>query len=513
MKQYSVYILAFLFLSTSIYAQQDSLWHLNSSTDEEAGIDYDKALDFVSEKEAQPIIVAVIDDGVNVEHPDLVNMLWMNPKEIAGNGLDDDENGYVDDLYGWNFIGKTKEDNLEKARYVKIMESRYADRSKEEKAADPEYDKYLAVASGFQKEVETMENQAERVHKMTKYLNKVKRKHGETPSVKNIKRTFAWGGSQRLIKSKLKSGMNRNSEAFSIIYGNLDGAKKVIAERLSYHYNMDLDERAENVGDNYADVTEQYYGDNKVNYWSSGHGTHVAGIIAADASNDFGAVGICQSCKIMSVRTVPNGDERDKDVANSIIYAVDNGAKVINMSFGKSMSPNKDRVAQAIKYAEDNDVLLVHAAGNNASNNDEVGNFPNDAGATGKNWLEVGASSFKSSPSRLATFSNYGKSQVDLFAPGHMIYATYTDNGYKAISGTSMASPVVAGVAAFVWSYYPELTAAQLKQVLMNSTTPIEDAQHIPGAKDLNDVSELSVTGGIVNLYNALQEAERILGM
>jgi subtilisin family serine protease len=306
---------------------------------------------------------------------------------------------------------------------------------------------------------------------------------------------------KRLIKKSPKN--------FKTMYEDIHAGATQLKTAGKYHYNKNLNERKQNVGDDYTDVKESNYGDNDVNYFSSGHGTHVSGIIAANNTNDFGAKGICSDCKIMSIRTVPDGDERDKDVANSIRYAVDNGAQIINMSFGKSMSPNTEAVRDAIKYAQDHNVLLVHASGNSAENNDNGGNFPNDAGSTGDNWLEVGASSFNSSPMKLANFSNYGKVQVDVFAPGDQIYSTYTDNGYEAASGTSMASPVAAGVAAFVLSYYPDLTAADLKEIIMNSVVTLEEAQRIPGSKDLDLASELSVSGGVINLYKALQLAEK----
>ncbi len=496
--------------SLSGFAQKDSLWHLNATDSEEAGIDYAKAINYVSNRPMSTIVVAVIDDGVNVKHPDLKSVVWTNPDEIVGNGVDDDKNGYIDDVYGWNFIGKTKGDNLEKARYIKENGEMYRAMKGSEKKADENYDEFKAAAKDFKKERKKMVKQAKIVGHMDDYMSKVKDKHGMNPTWKEAKKVRSKGLGGFIGKRLTKRVLKKNPESFGAMYPSIHQGAGQLKEMVDYHYNPELDERADNVGDNYSDVTEKYYGDNKVNYWSSGHGTHVAGIIAADASNDFGAKGICNTCKIMSVRTVPNGDERDKDVANSIIYAVDNGAKVINMSFGKSMSPHLDRVQEAIKYAENNDVLLVHAAGNNSSNNDEKGNFPNDKIASGANWIEVGASSFGSSPTRLARFSNYGKSQVDLFAPGHMIYSTYTDNDYKAISGTSMASPVVAGVAAFVWSYFPDLTAAQIKQVLLKSATKVNNPQQIPGSKDLENLSELCVTGGIVNLFGALKEAEKV---
>ncbi|PCJ66841.1 MAG: peptidase S8 [Bacteroidetes bacterium] len=491
------------------FAQKDSLWHLNSSTATEPGIDWQKANDFVAEKEAVEIIVAVIDDGVNVDHPDLQGRIWINPAEVAGNGIDDDGNGYVDDVYGWNFIGKTKADNLEKARFLGTEKIRYATMKGSERKKDEGYEAYKTLTKEFKKEAKKTKRQAKFIGRMDGYMTALHDKYGDAPTLKQARsiraKKFA-GKTGKLITKKI---VKKDPKNFMGIYSQIHEGAEQLVPAATHHYNTALNERQANVGDNYSDVTEKYYGDNQVNYHSSGHGTHVAGIIAANSSNDFGAKGVCANCKIMSIRTVPNGDERDKDVANSIRYAVDNGAKIINMSFGKSMSPQAEVVKSAIKYAEEKNVLLVHAAGNDASDNDKGGNYPND-GAGASNWLEIGASSYRKSPMRLADFSNYGKTQVDLFAPGDEIYSTYTNNGYNPASGTSMASPVAAGVAGYVLSYYPTLTATELKSILMKSAIAMSDAQQVPGSKELKVPSEISVSGGIVNVYKALQLAEEM---
>ena len=281
----------------------------------------------------------------------------------------------------------------------------------------------------------------------------------------------------------------------------------------NYSYNTSFDPRTEFVGDEYHNLDERVYGNNQVYHGPdfSSHGTHVAGIVAADGTNNFGAKGICSSCKIMSIRNVPNGDERDKDVANGIRYAVDNGAKIVNMSFGKGYSDFPLAVKEAIGYAASKDVLLVHAAGNDGKNNDKSDNFPYDFQDAYPNWIEVGASSWKSGSKALATFSNYGKTEVDIFSPGVDIYSTTPENHYEAYDGTSMASPVLSGVAAFVWSYYPDLSAAQLKEIILKSSVPIKGRVRIPGSKRKTRAHKISKTGGLVNLPNALRLAEETL--
>ena len=249
----------------------------------------------------------------------------------------------------------------------------------------------------------------------------------------------------------------------------------------------------------------------------------MAGIIAAVRDNDLGIKGVANNVRIMSVRAVPDGDERDKDVANAIIYAVDNGASIINMSFGKGFSWDKEVVDKAVKYAAKKDVLLVHAAGNSSQNTDEEDNFPNDRyekrgwfrKKMAKNWLEIGALSWKPGENAVASFSNYAKGNVDLFAPGHQINSTTPDQNYQSLSGTSMAAPVTAGVAAVLRSYFPSLTAEQVKEIMMTTVTPVTQKVKKPGHKDgdaLVEFSSLSKSGGVVNAYLAVKKAMTVKG-
>ncbi|MEJ0033561.1 MAG: S8 family serine peptidase [Bacteroidota bacterium] len=285
---------------------------------------------------------------------------------------------------------------------------------------------------------------------------------------------------------------------------------RVIVE---YGYNENFDSR-KIVGDHYSDVYEKGYGNNDVTGPDALHGTHVAGIVAANRNNDIGIRGIANNVRIMSVRAVPNGDERDKDVANAIIYAVDNGASVINMSFGKSFSPEKEAVDKAVKYAEKKGVLLIHAAGNDSEDIDKENNFPTRAyidGKEAKNWVEIGASSFGTDAEFVASFSNYGKKGVDVFAPGVEIYSTVPDNHYEIEQGTSMAAPMVTGVAALLMSYFPDLSATEIKDIIRKSTRKFDGLEvNIPGSKKKAELSDLSNTGGLVNAYEAVKMAKEL---
>jgi subtilisin family serine protease len=330
----------------------------------------------------------------------------------------------------------------------------------------------------------------------------------ENPTAEQVKAFEPKSMSEMIIIGVLSknSGMSMGE-----LYKALKEQVKQIEVRANCQYNLDYDPRSL-VGDDYNNVGERLYGNNSVAGPDAFHGTHVAGIIAAVRGNGIGVDGVASKAKIMVVRVVPDGDERDKDVANGIRYAVDNGAKIINMSFGKGFSPNKAAVNDAVEYAAKKGVLLVHAAGNSNDDNDAIANYPNDSLGGGKfaeTWIEVGASQQQSK--HLATdFSNYGQNNVDLFAPGYQIYSTAPNGGYENANGTSMAAPVVSGVAALLWSCYPNLTAVQVKQILMNSVTKHTGKVILPGTTDKVKFTELSVSGGVVNAEKALKMAATI---
>ncbi len=376
------------------------------------------------------------------------------------------------------------------------------------------FKKYLKIKSKFEKKLAAAQSQFNQIDKLyTTYMD----------ADKAIKKFL---GKDEYTKEDLDSissddeVVNRSAKILSRFkLMNLDGEKlteykKHFEQQTKYNYNVDFDPRS-TVGDDYENKKEKIYGNNKVKGPDAFHGTHVAGIVGANRKNTTGIKGIASDIKIMVLRTVPNGDERDKDVANSIYYAVNNGAQIINMSFGKAYSPYKKYVDKAIKYAEKKGVLLIHAAGNDGQNNDSIPNYPMPIYNNSKNcetWITVGASSWVKKDEFLASFSNYGKNGVDIFAPGVDIYSTTPENEYKNANGTSMASPVVAGVAALVLSYYPELSAKQLKDILLKSAVSYKDVKvNIPGTKnDKTEFKNICKTAGIVNAYNALKLAEKL---
>lgn len=516
---------ALIFMAASANAQEEPVknWFNQDAQENKVnGVSTEKAYEYLKGRASKTVIVAVIDSGTDIEHEDLKDVIWTNTAEIAGNGLDDDNNGFIDDVHGWNFIGgkdgiNVGADTYEVTREYKRLLPKYENK-KESKKADYLYwvkvrDAYLADAEKAQTQYafyDSLQSSILRYNKlMTAYLNIEKLTLNAISSVKS---------EDEVIKSAslfMKNLLPRIGDTpMEEVAESLNEAVDHFENQAKYAYSLTYNTR-EIIGDNPINLKEVGYGNNDVigKDTDNFHGTHVSGIIGAKRGNNIGIDGVANNVQIMAIRAVPDGDERDKDVANAIRYAVDNGAQVINMSFGKAFSPNKSYVDEAIKYAENKGVLLIHAAGNSGKNTDIENNYPTKYLGKKKiasNWIEVGASSWGEGDKLAASFSNYGKENVDLFAPGVQIYSTAPANEYKNAQGTSMASPVTAGVAALLLSYFPGLSAADVKDILMKSVRTFDGLMVVkPGTKDeMVDFSELSASGGIVNAYEAVKLAD-----
>ncbi|MGB0260610.1 MAG: S8 family peptidase [Flavobacteriaceae bacterium] len=417
--------------------------HTDPNADALPGMSVHRAhTSLLNEKEGSNVIVAIIDTGIDIDHEDLTGLIWVNTDEIPNNGIDDDKNGYVDDIHGWNFLGDSEGDQYELIRMLK---------------------------SG--------KDFPEKKEALKQYADKIKSEIGD--------------------------------DDLETIIGNLT--------RDVYHYNesikksLSLSWNARTTGDNPDDFSQRFYGDSDIRpkHDDESHGTHVAGIVAANRNNTLGMKGVADKVAIMALRAVPNeGDEYDKDIAMSIRYAADNGADIVNMSFGKGFSPHSDKVREAIVYAESKGVLLVNAAGNDGENIDVVPTYPNDSVDNGpevaNNLITVGAIGPSLSSRMVAPFSNYGLNNVDIFAPGAIIYSTTPSNNYNSYSGTSMAAPAVSGVAALVKSYFPKLSPNAVKKVIMESGLPISMEVRVGASGMETQLNKVSRTGKIANAYNAL---------
>lgn len=448
------------------------------------------------------VVVAVIDGGVDLNADDLQGRFWVNEDEIPGNQEDDDHNGYVDDVNGWNFIGSRsgnlKTENLEYTRIVKL---------------GPKAPGYKKAREAYDKELQFRLNDRESLQKFRNKYNSckktIKAKTGiEVSGLTDLEKVISTNqevlDAVKFLRERYEMGLTEKK-----LNARLERNKLYIEKYL----NLDFNPR-ELVGDNPENLADRNYGNPDVNGPRASHGTCSAGIIAGIRGNGIGIDGVAEHVRIMVLRVVPEGDERDKDVALAIRYAVDNGADIINMSFGKEYSPQRQFVDEALRYAEQKNVLIVHSAGNSGYNLDKNPNYPSDVyldKTEASNFMNVGASRLTLNDSLACIFSNYGRKHVDLFAPGDNIIAIDTNNYYDIHSGTSQAGPVVAGVAAVILSYYPDLKPAELIALLLETATGLKD--HKVLIPDLENETrkrvkfgKLSKSGGVVNLYQAMKK-------
>jgi subtilisin family serine protease len=495
---------------------------LDDSTDHYPGISLLRAQRelLAGKAPGKSVIVAVIDGGVDTAHSAIRPRLWTNVKEIAGNAKDDDHNGHADDVHGWNFIGgadgkDVNYDTFELTRmYVRCTGSPQTITERAMPAVDAAT--CAKVSAAYDRKKTDINSTLVQMRQIQAVLNRA------IPILKQAAGTDSLTP-ERVAAITATTPPVVASRALYLELAKQGGTPQAIAEAVTeygtqseYGLNPAFDPR-DIVGDNYADPTQRNYGNTDVTGPDAKHGTHVAGIIAAVLQDSGGPQGIADSARIMPVRTIPDGDERDKDVANAIRYAVDNGARVMNMSFGKPYSPFKSAVDEAIKYADAHGVLMIAASGNDGASLDTASNFPTPeykGGGRAANWIEVGASSWRGSDTLATSFSDYSRTKVDVFAPGEDILSTVQGGGYERLSGTSMAAPVVTGLAALIMSYYPDLTAAQVKQIILDSATRYNRASLVPGSQtgETAPFASMSATGGIVNAYNALKLAQQRSG-
>ncbi len=517
------------------YSQKN--WQLmDLAKDSVYGTSVNKAYDeLLKGKQSQQVIVAVIDAGLDTAHEDLQGHVWTNKKEIVGNGVDDDHNGFADDIHGWNFIGgkngNITQESYEAYREYYRMRGIYGgvqDSSQVAKDKMDDYHYWLKLQKSHVKDSTTTAGRAKRIISFEGIIKSADSAwepllHKDTIYITDIKTAIAADSSNKKADEVGEAVIHLYTSrhipgtiSLESLQGDASDALKSSETTLaSYGTDPNANRRAV-VGDDPFDIKDTHYGNNNVDAGVPSHGTHVSGIIAAIRNNGIGMDGITDNVLIMPVRAVPDGDERDKDIALAIRYAVDNGAEVINMSFGKPYSPGKKWVDDAFEYAAKKDVLIVKAAGNDGEDLDTSGSFPTPVYLNGKvapNVITVGASAGGPDSLLAADFSNYGQVRVDVFAPGQDVYSTVPGNKYDSYSGTSMASPVVAGIAALILEYYPKLTAEQVKYVIENSVSKYPSIMVFrPGSDTKVPFSTLSVTGGIVNAYNALQLAATLKG-
>jgi len=484
------------------------------------GMNTEKAYSKLKKKTSTTVIVAVIDSGIDIEHKDLQGKIWVNEDEIPNNGIDDDNNGYIDDIHGWNFLGSSTGENqkyarLEKTRMLAQFETRFKGKETSQipAAERAEYDLYKKLNKEINEErkgnLEALEQYKQLQMVFPAMKAQLDKQLGENFTLETVEKWNPTSPEDMQLKELAKYvAMGQLSQE------SIDEGVAYLDASANYQLNAAYDDRSY-IGDNPDDFNDVHYGNNDVEGPDALHGTHVGGIIGATRGNGLGGDGVAENIKLMSIRAVPDGDEQDKDIALAIRYAVDNGAMVINMSFGKSYSMHQQEVYDALAYADSKGVLLVHAAGNDNANVDETDNYPTSTYAFQKAklglYLTIGASTRTAKGDLAATFSNYGQTKVDVFAPGNEIYSTVPQSEYKKLQGTSMAAPMVAGVAALLKSYFPTLTMLEIKDIILSSAKSYKGSmQHLPGTDQLVDFSTLSVTGGIVDISAAIKACAKL---
>ncbi|WP_445455707.1 S8 family peptidase [Flavobacterium sp. HNIBRBA15423] len=516
-------------------------WHLNNSLN---GISLNKWHKENPKKIKEQIVIAVLDTQIDTNHEDLQDQFWVNIDEIPNNTIDDDNNGYIDDVNGWNFLGTKSGNyivwaNFEYVRFIRDWKEKFEGKKKEDvEDKDLEnfkiYSRCIAVLNYKKKYYENNQksldydifiypkakdtlkyyfpNEDYNYEKLANLYNKVKGDDKRTYSdmLNNKDEDFL------ALVYNFYSNYASNITSLEILQDKKIQTDSILKKNL----NIDYNERVF-IGDN-PNILEKGYGNNKINAKIkeirsfNTHSTEVSSIMASIRSNGLGSDGFSNNIKIMPLTISASGDEHDKDIAMAIYYAVDNGAKVINMSFGKDFSLHKEWVFEAMQYAENKNVLLVHCSSNDSRDIDRYHDYPNDIGYNKlpevvDNFISVGSISKRTDSTMVSSFSNYGKKNVDIFAPGEEIYVAIPDNQYKYDSGTSLAAPMVSGTAALIWLYYPNLTVQEVKNIILESGVTIDKMVIKPGTKDeMVHFSELCKTGKILNTYNAMKMAEEV---
>ncbi|WP_271782548.1 S8 family serine peptidase [Aquimarina algiphila] len=506
-------------------------WHIMDVLEDTIpGISLQKAYSLLEEKEViDTIVVAVIDSPIDINHEDLKPQIWCNKDEIPDNNIDDDHNGYIDDIHGWNFLGNRKGQHLNYANYESVRIIRRYDsifRNKTISQVPIQDTTFFLLYHRAKQKLKEQKIDAVKDQEYGKMLENILKTARKTLSLYFPNNNYS-------IKEldSLKQLYSKDTILQDDILRITNFIKYGFTENYIKNYNIKASERINNmlnieyydrtlIGDDSNSITDTNYGNKIVDHDLDifPHSTIVSGIIGATRNNNIGIDGITNAVKIMPLCISGFGNEHDKDIALAIRYAVDNGAKVINMSFGKEFSARKQWVNDAYKYAEKNNVLIVSSAGNNRRNlNKKNDYYPNDninnKEEVCSNFILVGASSYSMNKKLITSFSNYGNINVDIFAPGHKIKTLLPKNHYKSDSGTSISSAIVTGIIALIRSYYPDLTATEIKQILMksgNSYLIDVEIKQKDGSKKIIAFSELSKSGKIVNVYNAILMAEQI---
>ncbi len=506
-------------------------WQKDMATDTIPGISLEKAYQEIlsKKKHGKKVIVAILDTKLDIHHEDIKQQIWWNDDEIPNNGIDDDHNGYIDDMHGWNFLGNKDEDvfysNYESIRIIRKYDSLFLNKKINE---IPE--KYLKDFTLYQRAKELRKIELAKGIENKEYGDFLVNTYPKSKAL--LKRIFKHEDYTVSELDSLYKIYENDSITAALVYYMSDYKKYNLSQQwineqkrkadieMQTSLNFDFNER-KLIGDNPENIDNKGYGNNKV--WNDSipfqHAIMVSGVLASDHTNKIGIKGVSDRVTLMPLCVVSSGgDEHDKDISLAIRYAVDNGAKIINISFGKPLSLYKKWIEEAIMYASSKDVVIICSAGNNNEKiRGERTHYPNDYTIDGTeisdNLIKVGATTYLVNTKLKAGFSNYSNKHIDLFAPGYKVYTTKYGNKYDFVNGTSLSAPIVSGVAALIRSYYPSLSAAQVKTILMESGTSYDidvEIKQEDGTQKMVPFAELSKSGKVVNAYNALLMAEEM---
>ena len=531
------FILTISLYSCSLFAwgQDATFWHWKDlEKDGVHGVSLFKAQQLLTDLKLKPtpIIIAILDGGIDTAHPQIKPMLWNNPKEIPGNALDDDKNGYVDDVHGWNFLGNAAGQNINKASDEKSrIYHRYKNEFKQDKLDSSAWDvkkkqDFYTWQQAAAEIVFTDEDAANlsfikmarnAVVKMGLILIKeIEDTNFTTEQLETFQPIGKLTADTKIsyLRTMQALGIDRISGYHSIV----EDLNEYISGKDQSAVSIDTppeDLRKKIIQDQYENLNDQYYGNNNITGPNAKHGTHVAGLAAGMVDTNFTKSNFSNPIQIMGVRVVPDGDEYDKDIALGIRYAVNNGAKIINMSFGKSFSPEQPWVDSAIRYAASKDVLIIHSAGNESYDLNNKSVYPSPYSNVFKdkasNMITVGASSDPViAESILTEFSNYGNKIVDVLSPGNKIFSSLPNQQYGFLNGTSMSAPILSHIAALVRAYFPKLSATEVKEILLQSSWKPNDPNTlfpIPQKDQSIKLNDISAEGGIINAALSIQNA------
>jgi len=509
-------------------------WKIDYGQDSLASISWNKGLKYAYKTNNYPkkqIKVAILDTDFDLNHNMLLDLIAINKDEISRNNKDDNQNGFVDDYAGWNFLGIKNKDSalahvlMEETRILRKFDSlSYQTLKKRNKIPF----KYIEVKSSFDSIVKSLQRD------INPYIN-IEENY-----------TYVMDTLRKLIPDKISlSSLTDYKTQNDTIMGYVNFAKYYyendfpydefidylklkklsldICMNLSYDNRMLLQDKPNNLRDkNYGNPI---FGKN-IQLLS--HGTTVSGVIAhalLDSSNTKNKNTIPNyPIKILPITFTGIGDFTDKDFYLGFKYAISNGANIINISQGKTFSMTPKILFKALKLAKRRNVLVVMSAGNQAMSLDENWRFPQSISKLYEknfsNVLIVGASSKKLNKNLLDEDSNYGLKSIDIFAPGEDIPTTLPNNEFTTKSGTSFAAPIVTNVAALLWSHYPKLKASEIKKIIMQSGAEYDGLVNVPCDLEKNQFCKnnpqkqkfnlLSRSGKIINALNALKLAEKL---